>query len=226
MNNSLQLLYTFVVLSALGIASVVFSRVSNNSKLLAVLLLYMVIVLIISVSRLSWTNVGLSKDLLLKGLTTALPFMLAIIVGALIVFLISPDIFKDTRYQTDAQTMLKTIFIVLPFMTVILEELAFRGLLFGTLNAYLSQAYALLISSLSFGVWHIFSASNISVSMVVGGHTIPKVMIVVSVILATSLAGAFFTWLRIKSGSLVAPILIHWTINSTGLVLAYFAWRR
>ena len=31
------------------------------------------------------------------------------------------------------------------------------------------RGYALLISSLSFGVWHIFSASNISVSAVVGG---------------------------------------------------------
>ncbi len=226
MNNRLQILYTLIVVSTLSIASVIFSKVSNNNKLVATLVLYFSICLIVALTKLSWTNVGLSKDLVLKGAVTALPFMAVVIVGGLIVFLINPETFKDSRYQTDLKTMLTTIFLVLPLMTVILEELAFRGLLFGTLSTYLTQGYALLVSSISFGVWHIFSASNLDVSGIVSGNAIPKVLIVLTVVIATSIAGAFFTWLRIKSGSLIAPILLHWTINSTGVVLAYFAWSK
>jgi membrane protease YdiL (CAAX protease family) len=39
----------------------------------------------------------------------------------------------------------------------------------------------------------------------------------------TSLAGAVLCWLRLRSGSLLAPILAHWTVNGLGVIVTLVA---
>ena len=41
----------------------------------------------------------------------------------------------------------------------------------------------------------------------------------IGTVLVTALAGAILCQLRIRSGSLLAPILAHWAINSVGVLL-------
>ena len=39
----------------------------------------------------------------------------------------------------------------------------------------------------------------------------------------TSLAGVVLCWLRLRSNSLVAPVLAHWTVNGLGVIVAALA---
>jgi membrane protease YdiL (CAAX protease family) len=41
---------------------------------------------------------------------------------------------------------------------------------------------------------------------------------------ATAAAGFVFTWLRRRSGSLLAPIALHWSLNGLGALAAALVW--
>ena len=224
MNNKISIYYTIALLASLGFASYIFSIVSSTNKTIAIITSYLLVISIAMLANLTWDSIGLSKDSLAKGFIFALPFIATIVIGAIAVFIFNSEIFQDERYKQGSRLVLFTIFITIPFFTVLIEELAFRGVLFGMLQTVVSQNYAIIASSLSFGVWHVFSANGLSSAAI--PQSIPKALVVLAVIVATSIAGVFFTWLRIRSGSLITPILVHWAINSTGVVMAYFAWQK
>jgi membrane protease YdiL (CAAX protease family) len=224
MNIKISIYYTIGLLLILFLASYLFSIVSGYNKVIALIAAYVTLISFAMLVNLNWDSLGLSKDNISKGLTFAIPFITIIVISAIAIFLINPEIFKDERYNQTHTFILYTVLFTLPIFTVLLEELAFRGVLFGVLHTLVSQNIAVLISSLSFGIWHVFSAGAISTSAL--PDSVPKIAIVVVIILATTLAGVFLTWTRIKSGSLVAPILIHWTINSMGILLSYLAWQK
>jgi len=43
-------------------------------------------------------------------------------------------------------------------------------------------------------------------------------------VLATAVAGFVFSWLRRRSGSLIAPIALHWSCNGLGALAAALVW--
>jgi len=43
-------------------------------------------------------------------------------------------------------------------------------------------------------------------------------------VLATGTAGFVFSWLRRRSGSLIAPIALHWSLNGLGALAAALVW--
>lgn len=90
------------------------------------------------------------------------------------------------------------VFFHIPVGTVIAEELAFRGLF---------DALAPGLSPLFFGLWHIHPAR-------VAGDS------VVGTVIGTAAAGVLFSWLRRRSGSVLAPALAHFAVNASGAVLA------
>ncbi|KQU57033.1 hypothetical protein ASG84_18625 [Rhodococcus sp. Leaf278] len=89
----------------------------------------------------------------------------------------------------------------IPVGTVLTEELLFRGVL---------DAASPTLSPIFFGLWHIHPARA-------AGDT------VVGTVLATTSAGVVFSWLRARSGSVLAPALLHYFLNASGAVLARLA---
>lgn len=115
-----------------------------------------------------------------------------------------------------------TIALRIPLSTALLEEVLFRGVLLGLLINTHGEVKALAIASLLFGLWHIFPtvsqlekngelANNLSTKRHRDGA-------IAGVVLATSLAGAFFGVLRLWTGSLLTPWLVHWIINASGVI--------
>ena len=47
---------------------------------------------------------------------------------------------------------------------------------------------------------------------------------VTSAVIATAVAGVVFSWLRRRSGSLLAPIALHWSLNGLGALAAALVW--
>ena len=118
--------------------------------------------------------------------------------------------------------------VVVPLGTVVPEELAFRGLLPALLGRRHGRRAAVLVSSGLFGLWHVLpslggGAANAAITGAVGGGDAGTAARVAVTVLFTSLAGVVLCWLRLRSGSLLAPVLAHWTVNGLGVIVATLA---
>lgn len=110
-------------------------------------------------------------------------------------------------------TPLRWLTVEIPLGTVWSEEAAFRAAL-GTLAAdAFGTAPGRLLQSLAFGLSHIPDARSTGEP-------------VIGTVLATGLAGWFFSVLRERSGSVTAPMLAHLAINEAGAVAAVAVQRR
>jgi uncharacterized protein len=120
------------------------------------------------------------------------------------------------------------VLVVIPLGTVLPEELAFRGLLLVLLGRRLGLLAGTLVSSVLFGLWHVLAslgggAANAAIADVVGGDAAGTAVRVVVTVGFTSVAGLVLCWLRLRSGSLLAPMLAHWTVNGLGAIVALLA---
>ncbi|WP_176224972.1 CPBP family intramembrane glutamic endopeptidase [Rhodococcus sp. 1168] len=92
----------------------------------------------------------------------------------------------------------------IPFGTVVCEELVFRSVF---------DAVSPTLSPMFFGLWHIHPARTAGDS-------------VVGTVIGTAAAGVVFSFLRRRSGSVLAPALMHLSVNVSGAVLAGTRLRR
>ena len=126
-----------------------------------------------------------------------------------------------------AQTLLASL-VVIPLATVIGEEFAFRGVLWGLLRRQSGRRVATAVSSALFGLWHVLpslagGAANEVVDGVVGGGSAGAALRVVGTVVFTGAAGVLFCELRARSDSLLAPMLAHWAVNGLGEVFVQLA---
>jgi len=109
----------------------------------------------------------------------------------------------------------------IPVGTVLWEEIAFRGVLQAALRRVMSEPAAIAVTSGVFGVWHVRpTAAALRVNGLAGqrGEVVARVAAGVAV---TTVGGALFSWLRARSGSLTAPVLLHLATNCVGPVVAW-----
>ncbi|PAZ15227.1 CPBP family intramembrane metalloprotease [Streptomyces sp. SA15] len=172
---------------------------------------------------LSRADLGLDAASLRRGLRWA-----SVLVGAvLVVFLVglalpaTREAFQDERAAglTMGQLLWRLV-IRVPFGTVLLEEIAFRGVLWAMVRRRRGAAWATAVSSLLFGLWHVLPSRGLpranAAAAVLG--TGPAVA---AAVVATTAAGVALCELRRRSGSLVAPAALHWALNGFGYVLAW-----
>lgn len=179
---------------------------------------------------LGWTELGLSPRHWRKGTVYALAavglVLTVVAVGAALP--ITRPFFMADRYATISGALVASM-IVIPLQTVIPEELAFRGVLHGTLTRVYGARGVFAAGSLLFGLWHIASSlglttGNRGLTGFLGGGPVGQIVGVLLAVLATAAAGFVFTWLRRRSGSLLAPIALHWSLNGAGALAAAVVW--
>lgn len=179
---------------------------------------------------LTWDDLGLARHSWRRGaaygavavLLVALVYMLGVAMPQ------TRSAFLDVRYRIHLDTAAVTGLLVVPIRTVLLEEVAFRGVLFGLLRRR-GAVWASGISSALFGLWHIVPAlhlgnANQAVSSAVGQGTSGKVGVVVGVVVFTGLAGVLFCELRRRSGSLFASVGLHWATNGLAIIITAVLW--
>ncbi|WP_252341897.1 CPBP family intramembrane glutamic endopeptidase [Rhodococcus sp. 14-2483-1-2] len=105
------------------------------------------------------------------------------------------------RVRPSEDELAEWVLFRIPVGTVVTEELLFRGVL---------DAASPALSPIFFGLWHIHPARA-------AGDT------VLGTVAATAAAGVVFSWLRARSGSVLAPALLHYFLNASGAVLAHLA---
>lgn len=175
---------------------------------------------------LSWHDLGLSRHTLLPGLKYAVGAVLAVAVvyGIGIALPLTRPAFHDVRYQLHPGAALMTAFIVVPLGTVLLEEVAFRGVLLGLVNRHRGAVWASITSSVLFGLWHILPSlrlnhANQAVGAALGADVTGRVLTVLAAVGFTALAGVLLCELRRRSGSLLAAAGLHWATNGLGLLV-------
>jgi membrane protease YdiL (CAAX protease family) len=176
-------------------------------------------------------GLGLGRDRVRSGLAWgggAFALVLAVVVAAAIVPGTS-DFLQDDRARISLPALLFEVGISILVLTVIPEELTFRGVLLGSGVEAWGRRKGMLASSALFGLWHIAptlgtSAGNAQLSDVTSSSG-GRAGIVAGAVLTTFVAGMVFSWLRMRSGSVVAPMLAHLATNGVTLVVAWFALR-
>jgi uncharacterized protein len=158
-----------------------------------------------------------------------------LVLGLVVVFAIglvlptSRGLFEDERVrEMSGFVVLYHALIAVPLGTVLLEEVAFRGVLPALLASTRSRWHGVVVASLLFGFWHVLPAWDIyRVNPVLRDllhGTTGRVVGVSFGVISTALVGLAWCWLRYRTSSLWTTIILHAASNSLGYLFAYVAW--
>lgn len=184
-------------------------------------------------SGLSWAQLGLSPRRFRAGRRWGIAAVVA--VGAVylagVLMPMTRPAFLDSRYELGVSHALTTAFVVIPLGTVLLEEIAFRGVLWGMLSRHMKTWRVVLVSSALFGLWHVlpslsFATAHNGVDAVVSHAGVSAtVLIVLGTVAFTAVGGIVAAELRRRSGSVLASAGMHWATNALGVLFGLVAWR-
>ncbi len=189
------------------------------------------LVILVRCNGLSWAELGLGRAQWKSGVGYAVAAVLVVVsviaVGAALPW--TRPMFLNNHYATVSGAVVASM-LVIPLQTVIPEELAFRGALHGALHRAWGFRGVAAAGSLLFGLWHVatslgLTSSNIGFTRLFGGGFLGMLAGVTLAVLATGAAGFVFSWLRRRSGSLIAPIALHWSLNGVGALAAALVWQ-
>jgi len=179
---------------------------------------------------LSWSQLGLGRDRVWSGIWWGLG-AIALVGNVYVVGILLPPTrlgFQDDRYDLPLPGALHAAFVVIPLGTVLLEEIAFRAVLWGALARHMAEWQVLGTTSVLFGFWHVLPSldlgeSNRAVSDAVGGAG--TVVVVAGSVALTTMGGLVFGELRRRSGSVLASLGAHWATNALGVLFGLVARR-
>lgn len=183
-------------------------------------------------SGLTWEQLGLGREQLRSGGVWALASVVSV-AGVYVAGVLTPRTraaFLDSRYQHDPPRALATSLVVIPVGTVLLEEVAFRSVLWAMLHRHRSTAGVLAGTSALFGLWHVlpsldFAEARVATEAPVGATVLGKAAAVVGTVAFTALGGAVAGELRRRSGSVLASAGMHWATNGLGVLFGLAAWQ-
>ena len=177
----------------------------------------------------TWADLGLERQHLRSALlygAGAFGLVLLVLVVAAVIPATN-GFLHDSRAQISGGRMLYELVVSILLLTAIPEEFAFRGVLLGSAVRLWGPWRASLITSVLFGLWHIApTLHTMRDNHAVAGLTASiagQSVVVLGSIAVTFVAGLAFCWLRLRSRSLIAPIMAHAAINGLALTVAWFA---
>lgn len=178
-----------------------------------------------------WGLAGLGAGAVRRGLPWAVALVLlvglAFAVG--VALPVTRPVFRDRRVlgagpaELAYQTLLR-----IPVGTVLLEEVAFRGVLYAMLRHCAGTGWATAVSATMFGLWHVLPAAGLVRDNPVAARVFDRrrALVVPGSVLATALAGVLLCELQRRSGSLLSPFALHWAVNGLGYATAWLLNRR
>lgn len=160
----------------------------------------------------------------------AIILVVAVVFTAGVLIPLTRSAFLDSRYHVGVARALLDALVVIPLGTVLLEEIAFRSVLWAVLREQLAPAWVVTITSLLFGTWHVLpslhlSTANREVGGLFGTGGTAHALSVFGTVCFTALGGAVFAELRRRTGSIVTSFAAHWATNGLGVLFGLAAWR-
>jgi membrane protease YdiL (CAAX protease family) len=204
---------------------------SPRSQLVTGPLAALALLLVARGAGLTWAQLGLARHDLLTGVVYG-----AVAAGAIaLVYVVAVAVpftrgaFLDTRYRIGTRAALFVAVVTIPLTTVLFEEVAFRSVLWGLLREDHDVVVATAVSAALFGLWHVLPAlklarTNTAVTGGGDGRGSRTLLTVLGTVAFTTAAGVLFAELRRRSGSVAAPMVLHWATNGLGALAAARAW--
>lgn len=127
---------------------------------------------------------------------------------------------SDDRAALSSGSLLAAVAWKIPVGTVLFEEVLFRGVLLKAAMRRHRTTVAVALTSVVFGLWHVAPTIVGLQANGVDPGSLAGIGAIVGTVAVTSVAGAAFAWLRLRTGSLLAPMLAHWATNAFGLLAA------
>jgi membrane protease YdiL (CAAX protease family) len=190
-----------------------------------------VLVVLARQAGLSWDDLGMGRRSWRRGAAYA-GVAVVLVAGGYALGAALPATraaFLDVRYHLPPGPALVTALLVIPLGTVLLEEIAFRGVLLGLVRHHRGTAWAVGVSSALFGLWHVLpslrlSRANHAVGTLVGSGSTGQLVAVAATVGFTALAGLVFCELRRRSGSVLAAAGLHWATNGLAVMVSAVLW--
>ena len=195
--------------------------------------------LLLAVARqwgLQLDELGLSRERLGDGLRWGLGGVVVVAAAVALAVLIGDYVAPVGWFLDDDRADLPTgevtyhALLRIPVGTAVFEEVAFRSLLLAVAARWIGTRVgvdpwpavlrAVVVGSLVFGLWHVgptivaLEVNDLDPVSWVG------IGAIVGAVVTTTVAGVVFCLLRLASGSLLAPVLVHWSTNALGLLAA------
>jgi uncharacterized protein len=183
---------------------------------------------LIGIARLGgagWNDLGLAPRRFARsvrvGLAVAAP--IAAVVAAVVANPKTRHLVADEKITgTSRREAAYETIVRIPIETALAEEVMFRGALLGLGMQTRPVVEAVALSSAVFGVWHVAptlgSVNRGTGGDHVGSHPARVAGATAAVVLATAAAGAGFAWLRLRTGNIAAPLIVHVVVNTTAFV--------
>ncbi|SEF87290.1 CAAX protease self-immunity [Thermomonospora echinospora] len=217
------------VVVVLTLANVLNNRLMPSAYVLTSIVTTVVLLFLLRSAGVGWACAGLGRDSVRRGLTWGLLLIVAVaacyLMGALLP--VTRDLFLDRRVENAGPGRLAfEVLVRIPVGTVLLEEVAFRGVLYALVRSEHGAVWATVVSSGLFGLWHVLPASGVNTvnplfTRIFGVGSLGTVIAVTAAVVAMALAGVILCELQRRSGSLLAPAALHWATNGLGFVTAY-----
>jgi membrane protease YdiL (CAAX protease family) len=140
--------------------------------------------------------------------------VVAVLAGVAVLAVWRPRLFADRRMAgVDARGTAWQVLVRIPLGTVVLEEVAFRGVL--------PELLSPVAASVLFGLWHVVPTVK---TLDING--LPRSPALVGgAVAATTVVGLVLCWLAAATGGVLAPALVHAAANGGAVVASYVVLR-
>jgi uncharacterized protein len=175
-----------------------------------------------------WADLGVRRAAVAPGLRWggAVAVGVAVVLGVALFVPAADPLLGDQRVAGLTATGLAyQVLVRIPLGTVVLEEVAFRGVLLGVWARQRSWTEAVVGSSVVFGLLHIGPTQVLLEVNEVALGLEGTVLAVGAAVVTTAVAGVLFCLLRLRTGGIVAPAVAHAAINGLATVAAFVAQR-
>jgi uncharacterized protein len=213
----------FAAVTLLVVSNVVSNRLWPEGYLVWNLGMAGVLLVVARLAGVAWADLGLHGLRLRRGLVIGALAVaaVALVYAAAVDLPAPPTAFVDSRGAVPLAAVLFVALVRIPLGTVVLEELAFRGVLPALVGG--GWWRATLVSSGLFGLWHVLPSMGSGSAVT---NTLGTSGAVVGTVLFTAAAGVMFRAWQRWSGHLVTPMLLHAATNSLGVLIAWWVTHR
>jgi uncharacterized protein len=180
---------------------------------------------------LPFADAGLAAAAVGRGAIWGLAGLALVAAGHLVAVLVPATrrAYVDRRFDgASGRQAAYQILVRIPFGTVLLEEIAFRGVVYGIVDATHGAVEATVVSSVLFGLWHVLPSLELIRLNPLADRAFRgrAAWAVAGAVFASALAGALLCELRRLSASLIAPAAVHWAVNGLGYLTGFLIARR
>jgi membrane protease YdiL (CAAX protease family) len=214
--------------AVLAVANLLNNRLAVPAYVATSLLTAWLLLALARLAGLTWADVGLGVEALGRGAAVGLVLAALVAVCYLVAARLpaTRGLFLDRRVEhAGAGTIAYHVLVRIPLGTVVLEEVAFRGVVYGLVVQMGGVVLATAVSCALFGLWHVLPAMELVRLNRAAGRARPA-RVVAAAVISSALVGVVLCELRRRSGSLAPPAMVHWAGNALAYLSAFLVTRR